>query len=228
MKITEGFESWSTEVKFARNEMPIKIDAHRYGREEKGPDLIDLRPLGERCKRMLVTQPPVKEMDVYVMHCCNPPRMSPYRDRKADPGVEMLKSETGITVGQIFEVIERMQREHMLCPNGQVAQLNSDGYVKLQMTIEGSVVLKEDDPALIKKNDLLAERAGNDRAREDRSTRAAEFAQYAAAKRAGEFLLYILRCQDPDADEQHSTGQRQVHSNVCRIPSLSRCAESMK
>lgn len=163
------------------NVMPIKISVCTYSCRHKPGEQIQLRPLGARCKKMLITQPPIKEMRVY-MQCCTP-TYRPYRDRQTDPPMEILTCETGITTELVWELVARVQKEHRLCPHADSYDHDSEGFVQVRMTIEGSVVLKDDDPALVAKEKRRKESREED---EEFQSREVRFRPYIAAKRAGE------------------------------------------
>lgn len=175
-----------------QNRMPVKINVCTYSCHSKGGDEIKLRKLGERCQKMLITQPPIKEMGVY-MQCCMP-RYRPYRDRQTEPPLEVVKCETGITTAQIWEVVQRTQKEHRLCPNADSFDHNSEGFVHLRMTLEGSLTLSDDDPALIAKNKRRKESREEDVEFQSRETR---FRPYIRAKQSGEYItcLASVLCQ---------------------------------
>lgn len=164
------------------NAVPIKINVCTWGALGRGStEKLELRPLGERCRKLLITQPPIKEMGVY-MQCCTP-SYRPYRDRQPDPPIEVLKSETGITVHQIWEAVAKAQKEHRLCPNADVYDHDSEGFVQLRMSIEGYLTLKDDDPALVSRQKRRKEFDAED---DEVRSKEAKFRPYIAAKQAGE------------------------------------------
>ncbi|KAK3709303.1 hypothetical protein LTR37_011041 [Vermiconidia calcicola] len=138
---------------------------------EAGPDEIvvvaeffhwySLPTIGSRCRAMLVCQPPVKEL-LITLACCLPagpgyrlhasfnpltpsrPTLSQVDEEEFD-GYK-IRSETGITVGQVYDATKQLQEEHRYCPHAIIELHNADGTVNVRTALHGKVPLKRDDP----------------------------------------------------------------------------------
>lgn len=170
----------------AANVVPIQINIFEYPPYGKRATPLELRPLGERCRKMLITQPPIKEMRVY-MQCCSP-NYRTYVDLHTGVPVETIRSDTGITTAQIWNVVEKLQKEHRLCPNALAYDHDSEGFVQLQATIEGTLVLSKDDPVLTARK---RRRERSEAEEEEFNTHETRLAPYIVAKRAGECIEFV-------------------------------------
>ena len=171
---------FDNEAQLEPNKVPIKISVNTYSSYLNSGKKLDLRPIGERCKKMLLVQPPIKEMGIYA-HCCTP-RYRAYRDRQPEPPLEVVKSETGITLEQVWDAVMRTQKEHRLCPDASAHDHDNDGFVQVRMSLESAMELSEDDPALVAKARGRREGMEED---EEIQARERKFAPYIAAKRSG-------------------------------------------
>lgn len=163
------------------NTVPIQINGGAYRLRNKTAELVKIRPLGERCRNMLITQPPIKEMRVY-LQCCTPDYLS-YRPRQSVLPERTISCESGITAEQIWTVISTLQSEHRLCPDADADDHDDEGYVHPRIRIEGTLALKLDDPMLMeckrRQQECLQEE-------DEWNAKDARFAPYIAAKRSGE------------------------------------------
>lgn len=148
-----------------------------------------LPKLGTRVRTMLICQPPVNKIKAY-LNCCCPPKERSWmgsattRARRTTP--ETLRSQSGITVGDLYDAAERLAKEHALCPFAEGFQINEDGIVDVCVTFEAVVYLPETDPLVIeKRKEMEGGKTFEDDCAKGRIWRAKKD-NYAAAKLSGE------------------------------------------
>lgn len=105
-------------------------------------EFFDTLPrLGPRCRRMLVANPPVKEMKAFV-NCC------PMRNG----GVHVearVRNEKGVTMGDLLDMATQLMRRHLHCAHASWAQhSDEDGTVKVNVSFEALITLRDADPRL--------------------------------------------------------------------------------
>ena len=187
--------------------------------ESSIPITIECRPsypvyaIGERRASSLVTQPPVRKLAVYTK-CCT---QSAYGSRSRPP-TETLVSKDGITLGQIHDVVTRLQKEHKLCPDASAYQHDEEGFVETTVTFEGFLELDPKDPALTGWKKSLQDQ---DRLSQKDTARARRITRYIAAKQAGQ-LTVVLHSNASLADV--STARDRGHP----IPTLAEYEASLK
>ena len=65
------------------------------------------------------------------------------------PESSSIRSETGLTLGDLVQFAEKTSKEHRLCPYGFWRQHNEvTGELNPQITFKGTMRLRPDDPAL--------------------------------------------------------------------------------
>ncbi|KAK3714706.1 hypothetical protein LTR37_007686 [Vermiconidia calcicola] len=64
----------------------------------------------------------------------------------ADPDRYKIRSETGITVGQVYDAIKQLREEHRYCPYATLEMHSADGTVSPRTRFHGKVPLKRNDP----------------------------------------------------------------------------------
>lgn len=104
--------------------------------------------LGERVRSMLICQPPVYEMKVR-MFCCTSARRTANGANIPIVPPTILKSQTGITVGQICEVTKTIRAEHRMCPFALAHMCDDEGYITVWPLVEATIQLEPDDPVVI-------------------------------------------------------------------------------
>lgn len=103
----------------------------------KGPALPRI---GTRCRSMLICQPPIKRMSVR-LSCCDPTSHSGWLQ-------DYLKSDKGVTIGDVYDATVRLRKEHRLCHRGSLQDTGHDGFVTPQIKFEAIVQHNDDDPIL--------------------------------------------------------------------------------
>lgn len=90
-------------------------------------------------RRMLVSQPPLKKISLESVSCCKFERdhLRSYYDRL--PEIEPLEVDTGITIGHVYDLAEKVAKEHMLCPLAPALTLDKDGLVNPEIKFSGIV-----------------------------------------------------------------------------------------
>lgn len=139
-------------------------------------DCHSLPQLGERARDVLICQPPLKIMNCYT-GCC-----SDFFEDITAPPTKVLKSDTGITLGDLIDAAHALQHEHELCPHAPDYIHDSRGKVIVNIHFEGTVSVPASDRTLLKKRKLL-EAATKDQ--EEQQTLRARLLPYLAAKVAG-------------------------------------------
>lgn len=117
---------------------------------EYGSQVLPQR-IGELCRRMLVCQPPIKEMKA-LSKCCIQPRC----DLRFHESASRLTSATGITVGDIYDAGVKAIMKNRTCPNVVTGFSVADGVVYPIVTFEAHMRLKRDDPYVLKYIDYVA------------------------------------------------------------------------
>ena len=109
---------------------------------------------------MLICQPPIYDMDVYT-DCCYPTAhdfREDFTETDGKHGVHHLgcrgpftkiHSDTGLTVGDLYDMTKELQEEHRYCPSARELQLfYEDGTADVEVVFEGTVPLQADDPII--------------------------------------------------------------------------------
>lgn len=155
------------------------------------PEKLPLR-LGRRVRDMFICQPPIHEMRATVS-CCNPDKhrslfqtTHPVSDGMNLP--HPIYSETGITVGDIYDACCALIKEHRLCPAAEAHQLDEEGFVKVNPTFRATVQLREDDPfILVQREQEEIQKAVMQKGRD----RHEWLTRYVAAKVAGKSSTFL-------------------------------------
>lgn len=94
----------------------------------------------------------------------------------------MIKSETGITLGQILDETKRLRTEHRYCPNAYQGLHRDDGTVSVGVRFEAILKLSSKDPL---SNERRQAREILERDEQERRRRDARMQAYIAAKQSG-------------------------------------------
>ncbi|KAK5691504.1 hypothetical protein LTR97_011497 [Elasticomyces elasticus] len=87
-----------------------------------------------RCRSMYITQPPVKVVNVK-LSCC-----------REDGSRSEVRSATGITIGDLWDMRLKMREEHRLCPHAKLGMHDADGFVDLEPVFNAVVPVQDDHP----------------------------------------------------------------------------------
>lgn len=139
-----------------------------------------IRKPGPRLRSALITQPPIKHLEVRVS-CCSTDR-SYYR---TPTPITTMQSETGITVGEVRDQIVRLREAYRLCPHADLLQHEEDGTVDPKVTFTGDLMLKDDDYAVLQAKEQETQRS---RQADEEDKFDDRIRPYMMAKLAGKFL----------------------------------------
>lgn len=113
--------------------------------------------IGSRCKKMLICNPPIKSIDVFI-ECCSQSAHRAFRTNTPRPPLETLECDSGITVGQLHDAHKRLAAAHRLCPDASPHLHNKDGFVNAEPSFEVALDLNPNDPLVAAKNDKVKKR----------------------------------------------------------------------
>lgn len=134
---------------------------------------------GARLRSVLLTQPPIKHLDVSVS-CCG--SGSPYTSCRTLLTMS-VQNETGVTVGEVRDKVLQLREAHRLCPHASLEHHDGeDGTVEPSVRFTGDFMLVEDDYSVLNDKRMEAERQRED---EERDAFVARIGPYVGAKRAG-------------------------------------------
>jgi hypothetical protein len=134
--------------------------------------------LGERCRHMLVCQPPINEMTVS-FSCCAP---------HVEP--EPISCASGLTVGHLYDKAEQLFDGHGLCPETASHVVTAKGCNPLVVSFRTEVNLSNDDPWAVRF------RAAEDAAKMKKNARNRQgelLQQYKEAQKAGMSTRHPIR-----------------------------------
>ena len=185
---------------------------------ERGPNDLEicasfstkLPRLGDRCRSMLICQPPVYEMEVKTT-CCNRYSfgvfsLAPQNALATElDAPKPLRSKTGITIGDLLDATEEVCKKHRTCPHAQTYDHDDKGFVVVSPAFKGTVRLKDDDPT------LRAQRSREEKAR-DRNAKAIDkqnrMDAYVRAKQQGKTLSRLQTVDVANRGVARSTGAK--------------------
>ncbi|KAK5691477.1 hypothetical protein LTR97_011470 [Elasticomyces elasticus] len=132
--------------------------------DQKGSDGMTKAPLatiGECGMSMLICQPSIAEMNVY-LSCCGPGGRGGRlwaRIRLAGPQkvAGKIRNANGLTVGDLHRATARYQKQHEMCPHARKTQHDRQGWVLTEVSFEGVLQLAKDDPLVLQGRKIIAE-----------------------------------------------------------------------
>jgi hypothetical protein len=104
-----------------------------------------LAKITPRQREMLICQPPVPEATAYIRCCPHPLEDQPPAPGQSYPPLKITR-ETGITIGDLYDLAEKIIDKHRYCPRAQWRCLDEDGTVNAELLFKLSVPLHDDDP----------------------------------------------------------------------------------
>ena len=145
--------------------------------------------VGELCRRMLVCQPPVKVMEISAS-CCDIHHSWSYLGSvgchvNAVDSSGIIRSEAGLTVGDLYDKAVELQEKHLYCPHASQPQHCEDGTVRVEARFHGQVELKKDDPYLVGRT---RPNARGNRKRVPNDAKEQKLQDYIKAKKAGKTM----------------------------------------
>lgn len=135
---------------------------------------------GARLGAILLTQPPVKSLSVELSCCAARTFASP---------ITSLHNSTGITIGQVRNVIVKLREEHRMCPRAPLEDHDHEGRVSPRITLTGDLLLKDDDYSVLQERKLQDDLQREEDEQNEFEKRMMPFVN---AKQAGKF--HGLRC----------------------------------
>jgi hypothetical protein len=134
---------------------------------------------GSRCRDMLICQPPLHSISAFTS-CCAGPRFWRHRVGDERPPAEVVRSEKGITVGDILDATKRLKESHQLCPDASPFDHNASGFVNVQVSFEAEMACLRTDPMFVRERLRMLEDRVKHR---ERVTRQRRIDAYSVAKR---------------------------------------------
>lgn len=128
---------------------PEQDDCTRWAVEVHFHRKLDSRRFGSRCRTMLCCEPLIKAVSVYTS-CC-----APYDDYTSVP-LEVVKVDTGLTVGDVIDVTTRLREAHRLCPEADFGRLDDNGFYTPFVSFRATVILRDDDPMVVRERESPA------------------------------------------------------------------------
>ncbi|KAK3722195.1 hypothetical protein LTR37_002628 [Vermiconidia calcicola] len=107
--------------------------------------------LGTRCRSMLLCQPPISRMKVFVS-CCAPNKsgFGIFGSTQIDPPpleiLSAMEGSQGITVGDVNDAVTRLSAYHRLCPDALAHDHNEDGSVRFGIELEAELEVDDTEP----------------------------------------------------------------------------------
>ncbi|KAK5712365.1 hypothetical protein LTR15_011945 [Elasticomyces elasticus] len=98
------------------------------------PDQSQHAEIDTRCRSMYITQPPVKVVNVK-LSCC-----------REDGNQSGIRSATGITIGDLWDVRLKLHKKHLLCPHAKAGMHDADGFVDLEPVFTALVPVQGNHP----------------------------------------------------------------------------------
>ncbi|KAK3621492.1 hypothetical protein LTR56_013433 [Elasticomyces elasticus] len=102
--------------------------------------------VGQRCRSMLVVQPPLRSVNVSTK-CCGMTTIDPVPLGLSSDGGGLYSCESGITVGHVLDITLTLWLMHRHCPHAANYLHNSTGEVDVSPTVHSRMnMLTADDP----------------------------------------------------------------------------------
>lgn len=110
--------------------------------------------LGARSRAMGFCQPPLTEMKVYINCCAAHASARPFLPK---PALRTVRTEAGLTIGDLYDEHERMLKEHRNCPHAHWTQYAEDGTVRVHVVFTATFKRKLNDPHLARRQQAQEE-----------------------------------------------------------------------
>lgn len=130
---------------------------YRWDSRKKRKQRDPLIQMGERCRSMLICQPPIAEM-LILPSCCRVPY-----ERSGEPKSVGVRNVSGLTVGNLLDAANEAKNDHRLCTHARLEQHDLEtADVNPEVQFEGMLQLRPDDP-MLPQNEVTGESVdGND------------------------------------------------------------------
>ena len=153
--------------------------------------------IGNRCHRMLICQPVVRQMNVYT-DCCLAKHPLGRRHRRSQPPLLPLAqtelctitNDDGLTVGDLYDVAKNLVEEHRRCPHAEAsAHDRKTGEVRVRVIFQTSIEVPPEDPLRKQKKERLDWEERNMLADQKHKMQKSRMRGFVAAKQAGEYCV---------------------------------------
>ncbi|KAK4545779.1 hypothetical protein LTR36_002733 [Oleoguttula mirabilis] len=170
--------------------------------------------IGTRWRRMFICQPPVHEVTISCA-CCS----SKYKHTE----LRKLRSESGVTIGDLYDMTETLVTEHRTCVYASALQHDEAGVVIVNPTFSATMDLGDSDPIVqawrrsitpgacptfSHRTDFLSQQFLNRRARQDRLQAYINYKRRAYAE--GEPVLLLSELEATGWSEYSTTDEEGV------------------
>ncbi|KAK5735843.1 hypothetical protein LTR17_007855 [Elasticomyces elasticus] len=119
--------------------------------DQMGSDDMTRSPLariGKRGLSMFICQPPITEMDVY-LSCCMPGSRGRSYTAGNRKSAGTIRNAKGLSVGDLHRATAEYQKQHELCPHADKYSHDGEGRVLMEVSYEGLLQLRADDPFVL-------------------------------------------------------------------------------
>lgn len=117
----------------------------------------ELPKIGDRCRRMLVFQPPIKEVRVLTTCCA---RWSARHTDIQMKDSDIVRNEDGITVGDLLDAASALKEHHSQCVWADSELHDPEtGVVEVQTVFETAYPMRRDDPIITARIESMQEYA---------------------------------------------------------------------
>jgi hypothetical protein len=134
-EIVWSYDGWGLDIDVT-DSAPDNVELQVY--------TAKLKALGKRCRSMLICQPPIHQISAYASCCL------PYTSPKPVEVLNTTKGSSGITLGDLYDAMIRLQYEHRLCPDARYpSNYDKDGFVHTQVGFKAQLPTNDNDPLMI-------------------------------------------------------------------------------
>ena len=155
---------------------------------------------------MRICRPSLVEMKAFTNRCLEP---RPRRRRgplgvPAQTELFAVSNKYGLTIGNLFDVAERLTKEHRSCPNADLAMHDpDDGHVKVRVHFQATIKFDPKDARLHRSREVDEQ---EEVSKQERITERTRMIAFLVAKQTGEHFKAFLRTKVPiTSSRQHRT-----------------------
>ncbi|KAK5127052.1 hypothetical protein LTR85_008411 [Meristemomyces frigidus] len=139
----------------------FSTDASMYARQIDGDNVavrlqlfgrVAMPKLGERARSILICQPPLKSIALFV-DCCSG-MYSTFQQQQLATPISTITSDTGITLGDIIDAAKAVKDQHRTCPRAREHEHDAQGNVDVNINFEGVLPVAATDKALLEKRNV--------------------------------------------------------------------------
>jgi len=134
--------------------------------------------MGKRWLDMYTCQPPVTEMTIYTWCCSGKSGNNNEVMTETTALLGTLTVPGGIRVRDLCTAARPIFEKHRLCQNAGLNVLNADGTIKIHITFQGVVNLRDDDPFLARRRERRLKSVRFHQATAARKERLSRYAEF--------------------------------------------------